>query len=220
MNYTVCPCSTNSGSLSEVRCVSRDDSKQSENEKQWWNQTATTSFGRIDRYYPEQMAKTDAHQGCGFLLSRDVLQDKLTELNPDWYAWAQRLKREPQLSFRRNPDGDVQLEGVSYDTFKYPACPNCGGILKPDVVFFGENIRASVRQMSERLVEQADALLLIGTTVATHSAYRLVRDAALSKKPIILINRGPTRADSIIDTRIGIDSSAVLKQLEQDIFDI
>ena len=74
--------------------------------------------------------------------------------------------------------------------------------------------------MSERLVEQADALLLIGTTVATHSAYRLVRDAALSKKPIILINRGPTRADSIIDTRIGIDSSAVLKQLEQDIFDI
>ena len=97
MNYTVCPCSTNLGSLSEVRCVSRGDSKQSENEKQWWNQTATTSFGRIDRYYPEQMAKTDAHQGCGFLMSRDVLQDKLTELNPDWYAWAQRLKREPQL---------------------------------------------------------------------------------------------------------------------------
>lgn len=59
----------------------------------------------------------------------------------------------------------------------------------------------------------ADALLLVGTTVATHSAYRLVRDAVEADKPVILLNQGQTRADAIIDTRIGLDSSTVLQQL-------
>lgn len=147
------------------------------------------------------------------VFSRDALQDKFTQLNPDWEEWAKRLMREPHLNLRRNPDGDVQLEGVAYETFAYPACPQCGGIVKPDVVFFGENVRHSLRDTCERLAHEADALLLVGTTVATHSAFRLVRDMAVAGKPIVLLNRGPTRADSIIDTRIGMDASMVLGQL-------
>ena len=62
-------------------------------------------------------------------------------------------------------------------------------------------------------MEEADALLLVGTTVATHSAYRLVRDAVEADKPVILLNQGQTRADAIIDMRIGLDSSTVLQKL-------
>lgn len=199
------------GSLSEVRCVSKGNS--SPKETSWWEKAQTNAFGRVDRYYPTHTAKTDADHGCGFVCSRDALQDQLTVMNPGWYEWSVRLKNEPHLSLRRNPDGDVQLEGVSYDTFSYPTCPNCGGIIKPDVVFFGENVRKTVREQAKQWVNECDALLLVGTTVATYSAYRLVRDVKEAGKPIVLLNRGPTRVDPLVDVRIGFDSASVLSHL-------
>lgn len=200
------------GSLSEIRCVSRGSNPSKDHK--WWENPHTESFGLVDRYYPTLAAKTDAGHGCGFVFSRDALQDRLTSINPDWYEWSERLKNEPQLSLRRNPDGDVQLEGVSYDTFSYPACPNCGGIIKPDVVFFGENVRKSIREQAEHWVDDCDALFLVGTTVATYSAYRLVRDVKDAGKPIVLLNRGPTRVDPLVDIRIGLDSASVLSKLQ------
>lgn len=199
------------GSLSEVRCVSKGSNPQKE--KNWWEKSYTNSFGRVDRYYPSLTTKTDAGHGCGFIFSRDALQDQLTAMNPDWHDWSVRLKNEPHLSLRRNPDGDVQLEGVSYDTFSYPACPNCGGIIKPDVVFFGENVQKTVREQAQQWVNECDALLLVGTTVATYSAYRLVRVVKEIGKPIVLLNRGPTRVDPLVDIRIGLDSASVLSRL-------
>lgn len=199
------------GSLSEVRCILKGENHTKGG--MWWDKKQTNSFGLVDRYYPTPTAKTDAGNGCGFVFSRDALQDQLTKLNPDWYEWAERLKNEPHLSLRRNPDGDVQLEGVSYDTFLYPACPNCGGIIKPDVVFFGENVRKTVREEAQQWARECDALFVVGTTVATYSAYRLVREVKDARKPIVLLNRGPTRIDPLVDIRIDLDSASVLSRL-------
>ena len=183
----------------------------------WWAATTSASFGPIDRYRPPKLAPDEVQPGCGFVLSRDLLQDKLTELNPDWERWAHRLRTEPKETFRRNPDGDIQLEGVAYETFKYPSCPECGGVLKPDVTFFGENVRPSIRQGAEDMVNDCDAVLVVGSTLATHSAFRLVRTAREEGKPGMLLNDGPTRADAIVDTRIGVDCSNVLRDVEQQL---
>lgn len=205
------------GALGEVRCVSHGTHGVPNSNRLWWDQETTDSFGPVDRYYPTPMAPLDDPHGCGFIMSRDVFQDRLAEINPDWAAWAEKFKTDINMTLQRNPDGDVQLEGVSYETFQYPACPNCGGTLKPDVVLFGENVRKSIRQRSEELLKECDALLLIGTTLATHSAYRLAREASDTGKPIVLINRGPTRADSIVDTRIGLGCSEVLTEVAKHV---
>lgn len=153
--------------------------------------------------------------GCGFIAPRDAFQDKLAESNPVWSKWAERLVNEPNLSLRRNPDGDVQLEGVDYNTFEYPPCPSCGGVLKPDVVFFGENVRNFVRNSAMTSIRNADALLVIGTTLATHSAFQLIRETVDAGKPVVLLNRGPTRADSILSDRIGLDCAQVMGQVAE-----
>ena len=84
------------------------------------------------------------------------------------------------------------------------------------MVFFGENVRNSVRLAAERLARDADALLVIGSTLATHSAYRLVRDMVEAGKPAILLNRGPTRADALLEHRIGFDCAQVMGQVVQN----
>lgn len=194
------------GSLSEVVCIGHGQGTHSDGPA-WWEVNATT-FGPIDRYSTQHIH--DKGPGCGFVAPRDALQDHLAATNPDWAKWAQRLQDEPALSLRRNPDGDVHLEGVDYETFDYPPCPSCGGILKPDVVFFGENVRGSVRHEAEDAVHQCDALVAIGTTLATHSAYRLVKEVVEAGKPVVLLNRGPTRVDALVPTRIGLDCAEVI----------
>lgn len=197
------------GSLSEVRCVAQGTAPPSG--ATWWKTERSKTFGDMDRYTTAHIQ--DEGLGCGFVASRDALQDHLSEINPGWEAWAQRLLNDPSLSLRRNPDGDVQLEGVDYNTFDFPACPSCGGVLKPDVVFFGENVRKSVRNAAEEGVHSSDALLIIGSTLATHSAYRLVKDAVDTGKPVVLLNRGPTRADPILPVRIGFDCAQVMGEV-------
>ncbi|PKI83612.1 hypothetical protein MVES_002457 [Malassezia vespertilionis] len=159
------------GSLSEVRCIGRGDGEFKHNDEAWWDVHSTRAFGPIDRFYTRHLHTPDAQSGCGFVAARDALQDYFAVQNPDWEMWAKRLEKEPGLHLRRNPDGDVQLDGVEYNNFYYPACPSCGGILKPDVVFFGENIRASVKRDAEACIASSDALLILGTTLATHSAF-------------------------------------------------
>lgn len=213
------------GSLSEVCCVQKGPKHEEaqhwvrthrNSPHAWWNPSETEAFGPMDRFRPVQV---EAHEspGCGLWIARDAMQDHLSTLNPKWEEWAKRLETDPSLRLRRNPDGDIQLEGVNYSEFKYPPCPCCGGVLKPDVVFFGEGVRASVRKAAEEAVHQCDALLIVGTTLATHSAYRLAKDASQAGKPVILVNRGPTRADEIIDTRVGLSCSEVMSSVATEV---
>lgn len=157
---------------------------------------------------------TGAHYplGCGFEGSRAVFQDELTRLNPAWAELQQEMARTGK-SPKTNPDGDVDLNShnVDYSTFKYPACPNCGGVLKPAVIFFGESVPNQLRDHSFQMVDNASAMLLVGTSLATYSAYRLVKQAVEAKKPVMILNKGPTRADPIVENKIELGSSEVLQ---------
>ncbi|WFD32193.1 hypothetical protein MSPP1_003236 [Malassezia sp. CBS 17886] len=209
------------GSLSEVRCAVRGDTPRgahpADPETAWWDVSRTAAFGPVDRYYTDNVHAADLPEGCGFVLARDALQDRFVELNPAWTEFRRQIEAQPARALRRNPDGDIQLEGADYGSFRYPACPNCGGVLKPDVVFFGESVRRSVRTAAERAVDACDAVLVVGTSVATHSVFRLLKQAAADRKPIVLLNLGPTRADALTDTRIGLSCSDVLPKVAQQL---
>lgn len=92
-------------------------------------------------------------------------------------------------------------------SFNIPSCPNCGGILKPDVIFFGDNVPKQRVDHVKSEVERCDSLLILGSSVSTFSAYRIVLQASKLSKPICIINIGDTRADHLaklkIDTRCG-----------------
>jgi len=106
---------------------------------------------------------------------------------------------------RTNPDGDVELEGVNYDDFVIPHCEMClkNGVkqpmLKPSLTFFGDTVSTEVKERSFGDIEGCDRMLLVGTTLATYSAFRLFKRALELSKPIMILNIGPTRADPYVD---------------------
>lgn len=137
---------------------------------------------------------------CGLLGSRAALQEELLALNPDWGARTAALA----------PDGDAELEAADFAEFRVPDCPRCGGLLKPAVVFFGEQVpRARVAFCLERLRE-ADGLLVVGSSLAVWSGYRFVRAAVQEGKPVALVNLGRTRADAEATLKLEVSCSAVL----------
>ena len=112
--------------------------------------------------------------------------------NPDWLA----------LDARSLADGDADLEGRDFAAFEVPACPACGGMLKPDVVFFGESVpRDRVAAVREALA-QADAVLVAGSSLMVYSGYRFVEEAVAAGKPVAAVNLGRTRADSELRLKV------------------
>lgn len=209
------------GTLKHVVCVSSPEGYQKSNSHKpvnpyFYDALTAVSYLRGPRAVTLRPENTPTGgnyaRGCGFQGSRAVFQDELTRLNP---AWAQ-LQREMTQTGKRpktNPDGDVELHNVDYSTFHYPACPNCGGVLKPAVIFFGESVPDRLRDHSYAMVDDADAFLLVGTSLATYSAFRLVKHAVEHKKPVLLLNRGPTRADPLVPDKIELGSSEVLSRV-------
>lgn len=129
---------------------------------------------------------------CESLVSREELQTELLRLNSAWGRF------EGQVA----PDGDADLEEMSFDEFAVPSCTRCGGVLKPDVVFFGESVpRPRVDTAMERL-ERADAVLVVGSSLMLYSGYRFVQAAAQSGKPIAAVNLGRTRADELLTLKV------------------
>lgn len=84
-------------------------------------------------------------------------------------------------------------------------------MLKPAVVFFGENVAPAVRAQAEHAVAHADGLLVVGTSLATQSAHRIVSHALAAHKPVVLLNEGPTRADDRVDVRLGVPAAETLR---------
>jgi NAD-dependent SIR2 family protein deacetylase len=119
---------------------------------------------------------------------REELQDELSRLNADWL----------DLDAGQAPDGDADLEGANFSSFVAPSCKRCGGVLKPDVVFFGENVPRDRVDAAFRHLEEADAMLIIGSSLMVYSGFRFVERAASLGKPAAAVNLGRTRADGLL----------------------
>ncbi len=129
---------------------------------------------------------------CGDMLERAELQVQLLANNPTW----------ANVDASVAPDGDVDIENRDYSGFVVPDCPACGGILKPDVVFFGENVPPERVARAFEGVAKADALLVVGSSLMVYSGYRFAEAAASAGKPIAAVNLGRTRADHLIALKI------------------
>ncbi|MCJ0763378.1 NAD-dependent protein deacetylase [Variovorax terrae] len=141
---------------------------------------------------------------CGARQPRAQLQQELLHRNPAWAA----------LQARAAPDGDADLDGLDFSAFEVPACPDCGtGLLKPDVVFFGENVPRERVAAALAALAQADALLVAGSSLMVYSGLRFVQAAAAAGKPAAVVNLGRTRADDLFALKVGHDVGQTLEAL-------
>ena len=131
---------------------------------------------------------------CSATLLRHEFHQTLLALNP-------QLKN---VSARPAPDGDSHLNEFDFSTIAVPECRQCSGVLKPDVVFFGENIPPDRVQTSLQALADSDALLVLGSSLMVYSGFRFVRRAHEAGLPIAAINLGRTRADDLINLKIEI----------------
>jgi NAD-dependent SIR2 family protein deacetylase len=145
---------------------------------------------------------------CRRTQSRRSLQEELERLNPDW------ARRHADAASR--PDGDVDLDDT--DDFVVPGCAGCGGVLKPDVVFFGENVPVPRVERCYAAVDALtpdDALLVVGSSLAVMSGLRFVRRAAKAGVPVVIANRGATRGDELATHTLEVGCSEFLAALLQ-----
>jgi NAD-dependent SIR2 family protein deacetylase len=109
------------------------------------------------------------------------------------------------------PDGDVEVSGAG--RFQVPACSVCGGVLKPDVVFFGEFVPTEKFAEAVSIVADADALLVVGSSLVVNSGVRLVDHAVRRRKPVVIVNRGTTRSDKRADAVLNAGTTETLVEL-------
>lgn len=139
---------------------------------------------------------------CNATEPRGNFQQKLRDLNPHWDTEVSAIA----------PDGDARLYREDFESFDVPDCAACGGILKPDVVFFGESVPADRVADAQQYLQQSDALLVVGSSLMVFSGYRIARSASASGKPIAIVNRGITRADDLATCKMTGDCADVLSQ--------
>lgn len=141
--------------------------------------------------------------GCRAHFTRAFIQQLLEQANPA-AAPARALPA---------PDGDAHLEPDALDVFRVPYCPRCGGMLQPDVVFFGDGVPDPRRAQAGSALERAGALLVVGSSLTVFSGYRLCRQAAEAGWPIAAVNLGKTRADPLLGLKIEAGAEAALPAL-------
>ncbi|GAA3599663.1 NAD-dependent protein deacetylase [Agrococcus terreus] len=139
---------------------------------------------------------------CGTAFDRERIAADIEALNP-WIVVPEQV--------RLQPDGDVEID-ASQD-FHVPPCPVCGGILKPDVVFFGELVPTDVFAAARDIVAEGDAVLVAGSSLVVNSGTRLLEVARRKAVPIVIINRGPTRWDARAAVRVEGGTSELLTEL-------
>ncbi|WP_341535084.1 NAD-dependent protein deacetylase [Acetobacter sacchari] len=140
---------------------------------------------------------------CEQTSRRRDLQPLLFDLNPDWAS----------LDATNAPDGDADLDGLDFSTFRIPSCPQCGGVLKPDVVFFGENVPSERRDAALAHLAHAHAVLVVGSSLMVQSGYRFVARAAAAGLPIASVTTGRTRADALLTLKVSEPCGAALSFL-------
>jgi NAD-dependent SIR2 family protein deacetylase len=143
---------------------------------------------------------------CGAAVARDAFQQRLLATNA---AWAERLAGEVEQA----PDGDAELPAWAMESFHVPACGGCGGTMKPDVVFFGENVPREWVDDAWRLYGEADVLLVAGSSLTVYSGRRFIYRAREDGIPIAVLNLGPTRADDVATVKVDGRLGTLLPQL-------
>ncbi len=145
--------------------------------------------------------------GCGAFEDRDSVQRRLAEKNPGWLASTAELA----------PDGDAEL-GQDFERFVIVACQRCGGVIRPNVVFFGEGVPRPILESAWAVFDEADVLLVVGSSLAVFSGFRFVKKAASRAMPVGIVNRGETRGDPsarvLVDGRAGHVLPRLLTLLE------
>jgi NAD-dependent SIR2 family protein deacetylase len=148
---------------------------------------------------------------CGQRTPRPELDRRLAEANPGW---------DEQPAALINPDGDAVLEDAASkgaESFRVVGCRACQGVLKPDVVFFGENVPPERAGACYALVERASSLVVLGSSLTVMSGLRYVRHAAKLQLPVVIVNQGPTRGDgyatATLDARLGQALTALVDRI-------
>lgn len=144
---------------------------------------------------------------CDWRGARHDFQRALVEHNP---AWA-------QLDAADAPDGDADLEGHDFSRFNVPPCPRCNGIVKPDVVFFGENVPRERVAAAMTACSNADAMLVLGSSLLVYSGYRFAQAAVQAGKPVVAVTLGRTRADALLTLKVDAPCEKALAFLLADV---
>ena len=147
---------------------------------------------------------------CGHTMSRAALAEKLEALNPGFIERAEAIG-----GLAVAPDADAVVADTT--SFRYLDCPRCAGMLKPDIVYFGESVPKDIVAQSYSLVDQCEALLVAGSSLTVFSGYRLVRHAAALGIPVAIVNRGPTRGDDLATVKLNAGCSELLVLLSDEL---
>lgn len=148
---------------------------------------------------------------CGDIVARETFQATLLELNAGWPPPARTT------AVASAPDGDADLADATLESFRVPVCNACAGIMKPHVVFFGENVPASVVGDAWAVFEEGDVLLVTGSSLTVYSGRRFIYRACRDGVPIAIINRGPTRADDVAAVKMDDALGTVLPALADEL---
>lgn len=140
---------------------------------------------------------------CGALEGRDALQVRLLALNPGWSARAAAIA----------PDGDAELAAEAVERFVVAPCAACGGVLKPRVVFFGDNVPRPTVDEAFAATDAADVLLVAGSSLAVFSGYRFLRRAVERGTPVAIVNRGPVRGEEHATVKVEASTGSTLERL-------
>jgi NAD-dependent SIR2 family protein deacetylase len=146
---------------------------------------------------------------CGHIMPRAALAEQLAVLNPGFLERAEAVG-----GLEVAPDADAVVADTT--SFRYLDCAACGGMLKPDIVYFGENVPKQRVAQSCALVASADALLVAGSSLTVFSGYRFVRQAAAAGIPVAIVNRGPTRGDELATVKLDAGCSEILALLASE----
>lgn len=137
---------------------------------------------------------------CATRVPRASVQAMLADAHPEWTS----------ISASAAPDGDADLDPLDVGTFTPPACPRCGGLLKPDVVFFGENVPRARVEAAAAALQRSDAMLVAGSSLMVYSGFRFARMAHESGLPLAILTRGITRADDLATLKLHADCESTL----------
>lgn len=152
----------------------------------------------------------------GHVFTRRLVASILEEINPGFVEAAQASGVVEMA-----PDADASVEDPELiRSFVVAVCPVCGGTLKPDFVYFGENVPKGRVQRAYSMVDEAGALLVAGSSLTVMSGLRFVRHAAKLGKPVVIINRGPTRGDGVADLKVEVGVSGALAWLAAELPDL
>jgi NAD-dependent SIR2 family protein deacetylase len=147
---------------------------------------------------------------CGHTMARAALADLLEAANPGFLERAEAVG-----GIAVAPDADAVVGDTS--SFRIVDCPRCGGMLKPDIVYFGESVPKQRVEQAYAVVDAADVLLVAGSSLTVFSGYRFVRHAAAHGIPVAIINRGPTRGDDLATVRLDNGCSPMLALLADEL---